>query len=84
MPFACDVTNKSITTSTEGGTSPYELRFGSFPTINTNNLRPFGAVGCARWSVRKHSMVPKEKKCVFMGILRNFPSGMVSVLLVKT
>ncbi|CAN0213579.1 unnamed protein product, partial [Ascophyllum nodosum] len=31
MLFACDVTNKSVTTSTDGGKSPYELWFGKFP-----------------------------------------------------
>ena len=29
MLFACDVTNKSVTTSTDGGKSPYELWFGN-------------------------------------------------------
>ena len=30
MLFACDVTNKSVTTSTDGGKSLYELWFGNF------------------------------------------------------
>ena len=34
MLFACDVTNKSITTSTDGGKSLYELWFGKFPTAD--------------------------------------------------
>ena len=34
MLFACDVTNKSVTTSTDGGKSPYELWFGKFPTAD--------------------------------------------------
>ena len=29
-------------------------------------------------------MAPKGEKCVFMGIPRNFPTGTVSVLLVRT
>ena len=29
MLFACDVPNKSVTTSTDGGKSPYELSFGN-------------------------------------------------------
>ena len=29
-------------------------------------------------------MAPKEEKCVFMEIPRNFPTGAVSVLLVRT
>ena len=82
MLFACDVTNKSVTTSTDGGKSPYELWFGKFPTAD--HLRPFGAVGYARRSVREHKMAPKGEKCVFMGIPRNFPTGTVSVLLVRT
>ena len=45
MRFAGDVTNKSVTTSTDGGKSPYELWFGKFPTAD--HLRPFGAVGYA-------------------------------------
>ena len=82
MLFACDVTNKSVTTSTDGGKSPYELWFGKFPTAD--HLRPFGAVGYARQSVREHKMAPKGEKCVFMGIPRNFPTGTVSVLLVRS
>ena len=80
--FACDVTNKSVTTSTDGGKSPYELWFGKFSTAV--QLRPFGAVGYARRNVCEHKMAPKEEKCVFMGIPRNFPTGTVSVLLVRT
>ena len=64
MLFACDVTNKSVTTSTDRGKSPYELWFGNFPTAN--HLRPFGAVGYARQSAREHKMAPKGEKCVFM------------------
>ena len=80
--FACDVTNKSVTTSTDGGKSPYELWFGKLPTAD--HLRPFGAVGYARQRVREHKMTPKGEKRVFMGILRNFPPGTVRVLLVRT
>ena len=79
---ACDVTNKSVTTSTDGGKSPYELWFGKFPTAD--HLRPFGAVGYARRSVREHKMAPKGEKCVFMGIPRNVPTDTVSVLLART
>ena len=82
MLFACDVTNKSVTPSTDRGESPYELWFGKFPTAY--HLRPFGAVGYARQSVRGHKMAPKGEKCVFMGIPRNFPTGTVSVLLVRS
>ena len=82
MLFACDVTNRSVTTSTDGGKSPYELWFGKFPTAD--HLRPFGAVRYARQSVREHKMAPKGEKCAFMGIPRNFSTGTVSVLLVRT
>ena len=82
MLFACDVTNKPVTTSTDGDKSSYELWFGKFPTAD--HLRPSGAVGYARRSVREHKMAPKEEKCVFMGIPRNFPTGTVSMLLVMT
>ena len=34
MLFACDVTNRSVTTSRDGGKSPYELWFGKFPTAD--------------------------------------------------
>ena len=61
MLFARDVTNKPVTTSTDGGKSPYELWFGKFPTAD--HLRPFGAVGYARRSVREHEMAPKGEKC---------------------
>ena len=82
MLFACDVTNKSVTTSMDGGKSPYELWFGKFPTADY--LQPFGAVGYARRSVREHKMAPKGEKCVFMAIPRNFPTGTVSAQLVRT
>ena len=82
MLFALDVTNKTVTTSTDGGKSPYELWFGKFYT--SDHLRPFGAVGYARQSVREHKMAPKGEKCVFMEIPRSFPTGTVSVLLVRT
>ena len=82
MLFSCDVTNKSVITSTDAGKSPYELYFGIFPTAD--HLRLFGAVEYARQSVPEHKMVPKGEKCVFMGIPRNFPTGTVSVLLVRT
>ena len=59
--FACDVTNKSVTTSTDGGKSPYKLWFGKFPTAD--HLRPSGAVGDARRSVREHKMAPKGETC---------------------
>ena len=34
--------------------------------------------------MREHKMAPKGEKCVFMGIPRNFSTGAVSVLLVRT
>ncbi|CAM9650472.1 unnamed protein product, partial [Ascophyllum nodosum] len=82
MLFACDVTNKSLTTSMNEDKSPYELWFGKSPTAY--HFRPFGTVGYARQSVREHKMAPKGEKCVFMGIPRNFPTGTVSVLLVRS
>ena len=82
MLFACDVTNKSVTTSTDECKSPYELWFEKFPTAD--HLRPFGAVGYVQWNVRDHKMAPEGEKCVFMGIPRDFPTGTVSVLLVRT
>ena len=82
MLFAYDVTNKSVTTSTDGGKSPFELWFGKFTTAD--HLRPFRAVGYARQSVGEHKMAPKREKCAFMEIPRNFPTGTVSVLLVRT
>ena len=82
MLFACDITNKAVTTSTDGHKSPYELWFGKFPSAD--HLRPFGAVGYARQKVREHKMVPKGEKYVFMGIPHNFHTGTVSVPLVRT
>ena len=82
MLFACDVTNKSVTTSTDGGKSPYELWLRKLPT--TDHLRPFGAVGHARRNMCEHKMAPQGEKYLFMESARNFPTGMVSVLLVRT
>ena len=57
MLFACDVTNKSVTTSTDVSKSPYELWFRKFPIAD--HLRPFGAVGYARRSVCEYKVAPK-------------------------
>ena len=82
MLFACDTTNKSVTTSTVEGKSPCELWFGKAPI--PDHLRQVWLVGYARRSVRKHKMAPRGEKCAFMGIPRNFLSGTFGVLLVKT
>ena len=82
MLFACDVTIKSATTSTDGGKSPYKLWFEKFPLAN--HLRPFRAVGYARRSVREHKVVSKGEKYVFVGIPRNCPTGTLGMLLVRT
>ena len=82
MLSAYHVTNKSVTMSTDEGKSPYEVWFGKFPTAD--HLRPFEVVGYARRSVREHKMAPKGEKCVSIGIPRNFPTGTVSVLIVRT
>ena len=82
MLFAYDVTNKSVTTSTDGCKSPYELWYGKFST--SDHLRLFGAVVYARQSVREHKMATKGEKHVLMGIPRHLPIGTVSVLLVRT
>ena len=80
--FACDVTNTSVTASKVEEKSPYELWLGKTPI--PNHLRPFGAVGYARRSVREHEMALRGDECVFMGIPRNFLNDTVSLLLVKT
>ena len=82
MLFACDVINKSATTSTEGGKLLYELWVGT--TLTLGHLQAFGVVGYLRRSVHEHNMAPKGEKCVFVKIPRNFHSGTVSVVIVKT
>ena len=57
MLFACDVTNKSVTTSRVEIKSSYELWFGKAPTSDL--VRPFVAAGYARRSVREHKMAPR-------------------------
>ena len=67
MLFACDVTNKFVTTSKEREKTPHESWFGT--TSTPEYFRPFRAVGYARRKVRKlYKMATKRKKCVFMGI----------------
>lgn len=78
IQFACDVTNKSVTTSTEGKKSAYELWNGKAPT--PDHLQPFGMIGYARG----HSMAPKGEKCALMEIPLNFLSGTTCILLVAT
>lgn len=48
------------------------------------SFRPFEAVGYARQRVREHKRAPKGETFVFMEISRNFLTGTVSMLLVKT
>ena len=48
----------------------------SFATVWSGGIR-------ATERAREHKMAPKEGKCVFMGIPRHFPTGTVSVLLVR-
>ena len=82
MLFACDVTNKFVTTSKEREKTPYESWFGT--TSTSEYFRPFGAVGYARRRVRKHyKMATKRKKCVLMGIPGHVLGNTVSILRVK-
>ena len=82
MLFACNVTTKSTTTLAKGGKLPYKLWCGTAPI--PDHLQSFGVVGYARRSLRKHKVAPKGEEGVFMGIPRNFPSDVATVLLVKT
>ena len=46
MNYACEVSNRSVTSSLDRGVSPYELWHGRRPTFN--NILPFGTVGYLR------------------------------------
>ena len=59
-----------------------KLWFGTAPT--SDHLRRFGVVGYAQRSVREIKIVSKGKMFIFIEIPGNFPSGMVSMLLVNT
>ena len=46
LNYACDMSNMCVTSSLEGGTSPYEKWYDRNPSLQ--HLQPFGTVGYAR------------------------------------
>ena len=45
LNYACDMSNMCVTSSFEGGTSPYAKLYGKKPSLE--HLQPFGTVGYA-------------------------------------
>ena len=82
MLFACDVTNRFVTTSTEEGMSLCKLWFGTVPIPDHSRL--FEVVGYVQRSVHENKMTPRGKNCVFIQIPRNVSSSTICMLLVKT
>ena len=82
MLFACDVTNKSVTTSTDGGKC--RRNYGL-----ENSLLPIICDRLERWDTRDGACVnirgrQKERNAYSWEFPANFPIGTVSVILVRT
>ena len=82
LNYACDITNMCVTSSLEGGTSPYEKWYGRKPSLQ--HLQPFRTVGYARKGKRAHRLATRGEQCVMLGIAHNHPRDMVKVLVVQT
>ena len=82
LNYACDMSNMCVTSSLEGGTSPYEKWYGRKPSLQ--HLQPFGTVGYARKGKRAHKLAPRGEQCVMLGIAHNHPRDTVKVLVIQT
>ena len=82
LKHACDMSNMCVTSSREGGTSPYEKWYGKKPSLQ--HLQPFGTVGYLRNGKRVHKLAPRGEQCVMLGIAHNHPRDTVKVLVVQT
>ncbi|CAN0335182.1 unnamed protein product, partial [Ascophyllum nodosum] len=82
LNYACDMSNMCVTSSLEGGTSPYEKWYGRKPSLQ--HLQPSGTVGYARKRKRAHKLAPRGEQCVMLGIAHNHPRDTVKVLVVQT
>ena len=82
LNYACDMSNMCVTSSLEGGTSPYETWYGRKPSLQ--HLQPFGTVGYARKGKRAHKLAPRGEQCVMLGIAHNHPRDTVKILVVQT
>ena len=82
LNYACDMTNMCVTSSLEGGTSPYEKWYGRKQSLQ--HLQPFGTVGYARKGERAHRLAPRREQCVMLGIAHIHSRNTVKVLVVQT
>ena len=82
LNYACDMSNMCLTSSLEGGTSPYEKWYGRKPSLQ--HLQPFGTVGYARKGKRAQKLAPRGEQCVMLGIAHNHPCDTGKVPVVQT
>ena len=71
MNFACQMSNRCVTSSLSGSTSPYELWFGRRPQLD--NIPTFGALGYLRRFLPEHKLAPRGAKCIMLGLAEGFP-----------
>ena len=76
------MSNMCVTSSLEGGSSPYEKWLSRKPSLQ--HLQPFGTVGYARKGKRAHKLGPRGEQYVMLGIAHNRPRDTVKVLVVQT
>ena len=82
LNYDCDMSNMCVTSSLEGGTSPYEKWYGR--KLSLQHLQLFGTVGYARKEKRAHELAPRREQCVMLGIEHSYPRDTVKVLVVQT
>ena len=82
LNYACDMTNMCVTSSLEGGTSPYEKWYSRKTFLQ--HLQLFGTVGYARKGKRAHRLASRREQCVMLGIAHNHPRNTLKVLVVQT
>ena len=81
LNHACDMSNMCVTSSLEGGTSPYEKWYGRQPSLQ--HLQPFGTVRYARKGKSAHKLAPRGEQCIVLGIAHNHPRDTVKVLVAQ-
>ncbi|CAN0440914.1 unnamed protein product, partial [Ascophyllum nodosum] len=69
LKYAYNRSNMCVTSSLEGGTSPYDKWYGRKPSLQ--HLQPFGTVGDARKEKIAHKLAPRGEQCVMLGTAHN-------------
>ena len=77
MGYACEVSNRCVTSSLDRGVWPYELWYGRRPTFD--NIPPFGTLEYMRRLQPEHKIAPRGAKCIMVGPTIGYPRGALRV-----